>query len=156
MLLNWFTCTVVKYRTCSTACLVQKSGHPIYFCYNFSKLTPILTKTIYAFYWLKYWLKGQQLIRLWSCPGKGPVAWHPSKMSSSPMDTSAGRCPSAYGPYYHGLSEEREDWLHRVGPTCGPQTAPTWTPWTTLFGVPFSRESTADEKLTQWKNWCKQ
>jgi len=40
--------------------VVQKSGHPIYFWYNFSKSTPILTKTIYAFYWLKYLLTYSQ------------------------------------------------------------------------------------------------
>ena len=45
---------------------------------------------------------------------EGPVAWHPSKMSSSPMDTSAGRHASAHAPYYHWLSEEREDRLHRA------------------------------------------
>jgi len=33
-----------------------------------------------------------------SRPGKGPVVWHPSKMPSSQMDTSAGRCDSAHGP----------------------------------------------------------
>jgi len=35
-------------------------------------------------------------------------------MSSSQMDTSAGRRTSAHGPYYHGLSEETEDRLHRA------------------------------------------
>jgi len=71
-------------------------------------------------------------------------------MSSSQMDTLAGWRASAHCPYYHGLSEEREDRLHRARHVAPKQPRPE--PRRLRCLGCSSAESTADEKLTRWKN----
>jgi len=73
-------------------------------------------------------------------------------MSPTQMDISTGWCAGAHSRPRNITDYVKKEKIDFIEPNMCPQTSPILILLTMLFLGPFSKESTADENLTQWKN----